>query len=403
MRLLLFLSTTSYRTEAFVQAASELEEPVSLTVASDRRNALEHLTLGTTFSVAFDDAQHTLAAVLRNQEAFGRFDAVVSADDESNLVAARTASALGLPFHAVDAVIAASDKAASRRAMAAAGLPGPEFLVVPRGDVEGALDAAASLGWPRVIKPTGLSMSRGVLRTNDEAAFREAFARVDAIVGDAGAEVLLVETYLPGEEVAVEGIVTRGELRVLAIFDKPDPLEGPTFAETIYITPSRHGAALQAAVVDAVDAGCRALGLDHGPIHAEVRLTNAGPVVLEVAARSIGGQCSRVFTWALAESLEVVIYRQALGVPLGDPAPPRPAGVLMLPVPRAGELVRVDVGHAGSVAGVRAISITHAPGPAVPLPEGSKYLGFVFADGDTVEAVETSLRMAWAAIRVDMV
>ncbi len=402
-RLLLFVSTTSYRTDAFLAAASELGEPVSLVVASDRRNALEHLTGGSTFAVDFEDADRTLAAVARNADRFGAIGAVVSADDESNLVAARTAEALGLPFHSVPSVEAAGDKLVARRALRDAGIPGPKFAALSVGDgVERAVEQAARLPWPRVLKPTGLSMSRGVLRVDDEAAFREGFARIGRLLARTGGDQVLAETYLHGDEVAVEGLMDHGELLVLAVFDKPEPLVGPTFEETLYITPSRHPESLQAAVLDVVRQGCAALGLRHGPVHAEVRLTQEGPVLLEVAARSIGGQCSRVFTWALGQSLEGLIYRQALGLPLTVPAQLRAAGVLMLPVPRAGELVRVDTAAAESVPGVRAVSITHPPGAAVPLPDGDRYLGFVFADAGTPSEVESILRMAWGRIVVDM-
>jgi biotin carboxylase len=388
-----------------MEAARDLGDPVELVVASDRRNALEHLTGGTTFQVNFDDAADTLRAVHANADNFGKFSAVVSADDESSFVAAYTAAALGLPGHSPDAVRAARDKLATRRAMRAASMRTPRFVPLDQSaDPEEALARVHGLGWPLVIKPTSLSMSRGVLRVEGPEEFPRSFARVSALLASLKSYrgTMLAEQYLPGDEVAVEGLVSHEDLHVLAIFDKPEPLVGPTFPETLYVTPSRHSKDLQRHIVREVEAGCRALGLDHGPIHAEVRLTPSGPTLLEIAPRSIGGQCARVFTWAMGTSLERVIYRQALGLPVQCGRAETPAGVLMLPVPASGQLLSVDVAQAASLDGVQSISITHKRGQTIPLPEGDKYLGFVFAVGTSPAHVEEILRTANDAIEVDI-
>jgi biotin carboxylase len=294
-RVLLLMPTTSYRARDFIDAAERLG--IEVIVGTDRRQALENVLPGHTLTLDFADPQGRLGAILEldREKPLG---AVIGVDDETTVMAALTSEALGLPHNPVASARAARDKYETRRAFAAAGLRGPRFERVSlRASPE---IVAGEVGYPCVLKPTFLSASRGVLRADDSDSFVEAFRRVASILGEADIasragdrDHLLIEQYLPGAEVALEGLLEGGELRLLALFDKPDPLQGPTFEETLFVTPSRHGDELQRVVVREAARGCTALGLREGPIHAELRLHDGEPWLLEVAARTIGGLCSR--------------------------------------------------------------------------------------------------------------
>ena len=263
---------------------------------------------------------------------------------------------------------------------------------------------AAEIGGPVVVKPLSLSASRGVIRADDPAAAAATAERVRGIVGDAQAPLLL-EEFVPGREVAVEGLLRGGVLEPLAVFDKPDPLEGPYFEETIYVTPSREPAGVAAEIVRTAAAGAAALGLSEGPVHAELRIGPGGVTLLEIAARSIGGLCSRALRFGAGISLEGVILRHALDLPLDDLArSDRASGVMMLPIPRAGVLVEVRGQDAArAVPGIAGLEISIARGRAVePLPDGDRYLGFLFARGDTPAGVEAALRSAHAKLEVEI-
>ncbi len=273
-------------------------------------------------------------------------------------------------------------------------------MVLAAGDDAGAVDL------PAVLKPVALSGSRGVIRADDPAAARSAEARIRAILDEAGEDPdgpILAERYVPGAEVAVEALLRGGELEVLAVFDKPDPLEGPYFEETIYVTPSRLPAAQLDRIAAATAAAAAALGLREGPVHAELRLDGDALFVLELAARSIGGLCGRALRFGAGLSLEEVILRHALRLPLGPHERERAAsGVMMLPIERAGTLREVrGLDAARAVAGIEDVRITIPAGrPVVPLPEGDRYLGFAFARAAEPAAVEAALRAAHAALRV---
>jgi biotin carboxylase len=257
-----------------------------------------------------------------------------------------------------------------------------------------------------------LSASRGVIRANDPGEFVTAFERIAAILArpdaappEGARRALLVEEFVPGREIALEGLLVGGSLHVLAIFDKPDPLDGPFFEETIYVTPSRLPAATQARVSVVTRDACSALGLTEGPIHAELRIHDRGPFVLEVAARSIGGLCARTLTFGTGLSLEELILCHALGRPLESlERERRAAGVMMIPIPRAGHLVSVSgAEEATAVEAVEDVVITMHPGQeVVPLPEGWQYLGFIFARAETPAVVERALREAHGRLRIDI-
>jgi biotin carboxylase len=331
-------------------------------------------------------------------------DAIVAVDDGGTRAAAAAAQRLGLRGNPPAAVARARDKAAMRAALAAAGVPQPGYAV---GTDAAAL--AGRVGLPCVVKPLTLSGSRGVIRADTAEDAAAAGERVRAILADAGEDPtgdLLVERFVPGAAVAVEALLDRGRLEVLAVFDKPDPLDGPYFEETIYVTPSRLPAETLARVEAATAAAAAAIGLVEGPVHAEMRIGIEGEVtVLELAARSIGGLCSRSLRFGLGISLEEVILRHALGLPLDHLHREELAsGVMMLPIPRAGVLREVrGQDEARAVPGVAGLEISIAPGrPVRPLPEGDRYLGFLFAKGDTPERVEATLREAHARLEIEI-
>jgi biotin carboxylase len=303
-------------------------------------------------------------------------------------------------------VTATRDKLAMRALLARAEVPQPAFTALAPGeDPQDVAEAVARVGLPCVIKPTSLSGSQGVLRADTVAEALSVARRVRAIADDAGVAgdvALLVERFVPGVEVAVEGLVTGGQLTALAVFDKPDPLDGPAFEETIYVTPSRLPPAGLDAVLAATAAATAALGLRHGPVHAEVRLDDGRAQVIEVAARTIGGLCSRTLAFSTGRTLEELVIAHALGMPPDTDGAEGASGVLMIPIPVAGTLLAVDgVADALSVPGVTEVEITVAVGrPVVPVPEGDRYLGFVFARDSGPERVERALRRALACLEV---
>jgi biotin carboxylase len=333
-------------------------------------------------------------------------DAVVAVDDQGVLVASLAGERLGLVHNPPAAVAATRDKAAMRRQLEAAGVTQPAFSVVgPADDVRAAADR---VGLPCVVKPVSLSASRGVIRCDSPLAVVAAADRVRIILAEAGEDAdgpLLVERFVAGPEVAVEGLLMGGALHVLAVFDKPDPLDGPYFEETIYVTPSRHPSSTVAAVAAAVEGAAVAMGLREGPIHAEARLAPGDQAcVLEVAARSIGGLCARSLRFGLGVSLEELILRHALGLGLDGlmDREGQASGVMMLPISTAGILRRVGgQDEASAVPGIVGLEIAILPGrPVRPLPEGDRYLGFLFARAETPALVEAALRQAHACLDV---
>jgi biotin carboxylase len=405
-RVLILAATTAYQTDDLVAAAERLGiEPV---LATDRCHVLAGVWPEGAIAIDFADpegAADEIGARLESSSIAG----VVATDERTAVIAALAARALGLPHNPPQAVQAAANKLAFRRALAEAELPQPTFRAHPVGaDPE---PLARALGFPLVIKPLHLSASRGVMRADTLSELRERADRLARLLADPevaardaeAARTMLAERYVAGDEVAFEGSLTAGELHELAIFDKPDPLEGPFFAETIYVTPPRRPEAEIRAIRDAVAAAARGLGLREGAVHAELRLSAGGPVVLELAARSIGGLCGRTLRHGAGLSVEEVVLANAIG---DDPRALRgrgaPAtGVMMVPVPEAGVLREVEgIERAAAEPGVVEVAITARPGDAVmPLPEGSAYLGFIFASGPSAEAVTESLRRAGGALR----
>lgn len=398
-RLLLFTATTGYQTRSFLDAAARLG--VEVVLATDRCHVMDDPWGDQAIPVKFELPEQSAAVVVDAVRQRGPVAGVVALADRPTEVAAIVAAALGLRYHPRAAVQASGDKFIARERFRNANLPVPDYQRVP-------LDAdpvrlAAETTYPCVLKPLGLSASRGVIRADTPAEFAAAFRRIRALLEspdirrrhDERDRSLQIEAYIDGEEFALEGVVTGGELHVLALFDKPDPLRGPFFEETLYVTPSRQPAAVQARLIDAVRRGVAALGLTHGPIHAEMRWTGQEVYLLEIAARPIGGLCARALTFGQDEPLESLLIRHVLGENVTEARPARPAsGVLMLPIPHGGLYQGAHgVEEARRVPGIRDVVITAAPGQRLlPLPEGASYLGFVFAAGESPAAVEAALR-----------
>jgi biotin carboxylase len=385
------LPSATYRAPDFLDAAARLGAEV--VVGSEHRQALSESMGDRAITLSLGQPERA-ADQIEALAARAPLDAIVAVDDGGTRAAALASERLGLRGNAPAAVARVRNKAAMRAALDEAGVAQPDWHL--------GTDLAA-VGFPCVLKPLTRSGSQGVIRADTEAEAEAAAKRIRAILDDPQAE-LLVERFVPGDEVAVEALLHDGRLEVLAVFDKPDPLDGPYFEETIYVTPSRKPASVLGEVEAVVERAAEALGLTDGPVHAEVRLSDR-VTVLELAARSIGGLCSRSLRFGLGVSLEELILRHALGLPLDHMRREELAsGVMMLPIPRAGVLNEVrGQDDARAVPGIAGLEISIAPGkPVVPLPEGDRYLGFLFAKADTPEQVEQALREAHAKLQVDI-
>ena len=397
-RVLLLVPARTYRAADFILAAERMR--LDLVVASDGALPLGRAVIPARSAEIDASARRILARA----GPLKVIDAVVAADTPMLVLAATVAAAMGLPHNPVDAVRAALDKAAQRQRWAAAGVPQPSFRLVPAGEC--VRQAAEAIGFPCVLKAVSLSASQGVLRADDPTAAVEAARRIRQILDDAerpADEPLLIEEYLPGPELSIDGVLTAGDLTVTAVFDKPGMPDGPTFEETLLVSPSRLAERTLAAAVRTAADAARSLGLSTGPVHAELRICDRGPAMLELAPRSIGGLCSRALRFAGGASLEEIVLANALGRPIpGGGGPAAPCGIYMLPVPRPGILRAVEgKADALAVSGVTGLTITIPPGQRVrPLPDGDRYLGFVYAEADTPADVEEALTAAVARLRV---
>ncbi|PYV24110.1 MAG: carboxylate--amine ligase [Acidobacteria bacterium] len=413
MRLLILSTTTGYQTRAFIEAAEKLG--LDVVFGTDRCHVLEDPWRDGALPLRFEEPEKSAAQIAEYARA-NPIDAVVSLGDRPTPTAARAARSLALLHHPPEAADACRDKYHSRERLRAAGLSVPAFVRFPlSADPRQILSAEPRIPFPCVLKPLALSASRGVIRADSGEQFTKAFERIQAllrapdvrVMREATSEFIQVETYVEGREIAVEGLMDRGQLKVLAVFDKPDPLAGPFFEETIYVTPSRLRPEVQAAVVETLERAVRALGLYHGPLHAELRI---GPEdapaprvwIMEVAARSIGGLCSRALRFCSSSlgdgiTLEELLIATALGKNVRDVRREAAAsGVMMIPIPHEGIYEDVHgLERARAAPGVEDVVITARPTQKlVPLPEGSSYLGFIFARGSSPEFVEDALRRA---------
>ncbi|MEP6713981.1 MAG: ATP-grasp domain-containing protein [Terriglobia bacterium] len=401
-RILLLAATTGYQIRSLAAAAASLK--VDVLFATNRCHILEDPWSDHAIPIRFDEPRESAAVLIEAARGRG-IDGIAAVADAPTTVAALTAQALGIPWHPPDATLLCRDKHAMRERFDSAGLPVPRHARIEPGS--GALPPG--LQYPCVLKPLHLSASRGVIRVDSPEEFAAALTRIRVILNDRQAPVQ-AEEYVEGREFALEGLMSHGELKTLAIFDKPDPLTGPFFEETIYITPSREAGDVQEAIVAATRRAVKALGLWHGPIHAEMRVNQAGVWMLEIAARPIGGLCSRALRFSVPNeggsiSLEQLVVLHAIGKMPRNFAPAAPAsGVMMVPVPRAGIFASVSGADAArAVPGIEDVVITVKPGEKlIPLPEGSSYTGFLFASGAKPAAVENALREAHAKLHFEM-
>ena len=404
-RLLILASKLGYQTRSFAEAAEKLG--VEVIFGTDRCHQLEDPWADGAIPLHFEAPQQAAAEMVR-QLRTSRPGGVLALGDRPTAAAAYVAQALGLRGNPPEAVEACRNKLRQREILRAAGLPVPDFCSFSLEEDPAAIHACVE--FPCVVKPLALAASQGVIRANNKDEFAAAVRRIRGLLESPEIQVmrepaldrLLVEHYIPGAEVALEGLLEDGKLRVLAIFDKPDPLKGPFFEETIYVTPSRHPADLQAALADCAQRTVRALGLAHGPLHAEFRINDRGPWVLEAAPRPIGGLCSRALRFGQDRILlEELLVRDALGLGGSDlPREESASGVMMIPVPRSGIFERVEgLDDAERTPGVEEIRITARLRDYIAAwPEGSSYLGFIFARGQTPEEAEASLRAAHAKL-----
>jgi biotin carboxylase len=403
-RVLLLLPTRTYRATDFLEAALKLN--VEVVVASEEAATTADLSPRHTLVLDFSAPTVATQIIVEFSETYP-IAAIVGVDDDTTLLATAALEALGLPHNPVDSAKATRNKYLLRHTLATNGVSVPAYQRVSIHD--DAAEIAAKLGtdthvsFPCIIKPLSLSASRGVIRADTPAEFVEAFQRTTKLLHalqestDPPAQYLLVEDYIPGIEVALEGMLLDGELKTLALFDKPDPLEGPFFEETLYVTPSRLSMEIQAALHRATVEAADALGLIHGPIHAELRYNDTGAHLIEIAARTIGGLCARTLRFGTGMSLEELVIRHAIGQQVEElQREQQAAGVMMIPVPKAGILGEVRGKTAAyCVDGIVEVNITiPIGGEVVPLPEGARYLGFIFARAETPEAVEVALREA---------
>lgn len=404
-RVLLVLPTGTYRASAFLSAARRLG--LEVVVASDEPSTLGALHPGQELVVDFARPELAPAALAALDDHVG-FGAVVAVDETAVLVAAHLAAALRLPGNSPAAAAATRDKAQLRARLRASGVPQPEWTLwrgrrPPRWQL-----------FPAVLKPLDQAASRGVVRVDTASDLTAQGERVRQLLAhDPSCQPavapdqrpLLIEGFVPGPEVAVEALVQDGELIPLAIYDKPDPLDGPYFEETIYCVPSVLPPEAQQAVIASLSAAVAAVGLATGPVHAELRLGQGRPRVIDLASRSIGGHCSAVLHFKCGQSLEELVLLNALGDPLPElELEGGGAGVMMLPVPRAGRLLEVS-GREGALAvpGVESLEISVPVGAMVePPPGGDRYLGFLFARGADGPDAATRLRQAHSQLRFEI-
>ncbi len=400
-RLLLIAPPNSYRTVSYLDAARR--RGIDALVASEGRFSLvSEIADGLHIDLQDPAALEQLLAANTAQP----FAGVVATDDASVELGSHIAGTLGLPHNPPQAALYSRRKDLSRQVLADAGVPVPAYRLLDL--TRDHAPQLEDLVYPVVVKPLALSASRGVIRADNAAELQGAIGRVESILAGEGTRErfvtthLLIEAFVSGPEVALEGLLHEGRLDVLALFDKPDPLEGPFFEETYYISPSRHDAAIQVQLTRRVEQACRALGLREGPVHAELRINGEDGVIMEVASRTIGGECARLLRFGTGQGLEDLVISHAVGQPLPVKSATGGAGVLMIPIPQGGILRRIEgITAARTVPGIEEILINIREGyELVPLPEGASYLGFMFARADTPEEAEAALRAAHAKLKI---
>jgi len=405
-RVLIIIPTTSYRAHDFMMAARRLD--IEVIIGSEHRQALSKLLPDSSLALNLRKPESSIETI---KELAKRkpLSAIIGVDEETVVLASMANEALGLPGNSSASAKATRNKYLMRQRMSEAGLLNPKFHAFPIDSNPKKI--GAEIEYPSVLKPTFLSASQGVIRVNSQDEFPPTWERLLKILASPSVkkknveadQQILVENYIPGTEVAVEGMLMDGEFKLLAIFDKPDPMEGPYFIETIYVTPSRYPQNIQKEIIQTTTGAARALGLTTGPVHSEMRINDGGIWMLEIAARSIGGICARALRFDDEMSLEELILRHTIGEDIHQiEREENAAGVMMMPVLKSGILEEVkNVEKAKQISGIEEIVISIATEQKIePLPFGSKYLGFIFARGYSPESVENSIRQAYAKLEV---
>lgn len=399
-RVLLIAPRNSYRIAPYLETC--LEQGIDILIASEGRHSLVS-PIAQGLHIDFNDPRGAIENI-KKEARNSPFSSVIATDDNTTELASLAARELGLPHNRPEAVRIARRKDLARQTLATASVRVPEFRLI---DLDCPLaNQIGDFTFPCVIKPLAMSGSRGVIRCDNSDQLLNAVRRVESIVATAADESerrnVLIEAFIPGFEIALEGLLQQGELDVLAIFDKPDPLDGPYFEETYYICPTRIERPVRDRVRRQVELACRAYGLFDGPIHAELRINAQGVWILELAARTIGGLCSRLFRYGVGFSLEQLVLQHAIGAPLNRAEMVGGAGVLMIPIPKAGLLRRVEgTAAAAAVPYIREVVIGVREGyELLPLPEGSSYLGFIFSVAPDARKAEQALRAAHACLNI---
>ena len=393
-RLLLISPEAGYLTVPFQLAGERLG--IEVVVASEGHHPLVPRR-STGLQVTFSDPVQTVA-VIKEYHQKKRFDGVIATDDSVSELASIVAIALGLPSNPPECVKIGLRKDFSREAQKASGLRTPWFLSL-RLDREKGLSIPNGVAYPCIVKPVTLSASRGVIRANNQEELASALTRISRIINLAGPThplVCLIEEYIPGEEYAVEGFLEKGRWHTIAIFSKPDPMEGPFFEETIYIVPAGLSCGRETELIGTVGQTCKAIGLVHGPVHAECRINDKGTWLIELSPRPIGGRCGRILESSTGKALADMIISNALGQSQSISLTTETKGVMMIPVPGSGILRRVEgIQKARSIDHVEEVEIDVRPGQRmIPWPEGSSYPGFIFAKGKNTEIVIKALKSA---------
>lgn len=397
---LLIAPHNSYRIHAYIEAAQRLD--IALVIASQSEFSLVS-AVANGIQIDFSDTALSLRRIV-NAHQQHQFSAAIASDDGSVVLTALVGKTLGLSVNAEDSVLLTRRKDLARLRLKQHGQPIPDFRVINISLP--LLEQLSELDYPVVVKPVSMSGSKGVIKANNEQECIAAVERIkpllSQLVNEEERTTILIEGFLGGAEVAYEGLLHKGRLRQLVIFDKPEPMNGPFFEESYYISPSRHSAAWQKIIHQRVSEACAAYGLTDGPIHAELRLIDNDAYVIEIAARTIGGDCADMLKFGLNIGLEELVLLQAMGKPIDIPAMENSVGVLMIPIPEQGILRRVEgVEKAREISGITDIGISVREGyELLPLPEGSSYLGFIFSKAPTQHLVESALRAAHACLNV---
>ena len=403
---ILIIPSASYRSNAFMNAADKLD--LKILVVTDNSQVFSDQFPDNIITMNFDHWTEKLDEISEWSDRFNLM-AVIGVDEESILLAAIFSQYLGIEHNSIESVMRTKNKLLMRFELKKARMNCPWFRSFSIEKLPD--DIIEEINFPCVIKPTFLSASQGVLRVNNEQEFKEGFQILTDLLsqkkikkrGGEEANYIMAEEYIPGNEVSIEGIVSQGKLKILAIFDKPEPLEGPTFEETIFVTPTTLSGSMQSSLYETAQQAMETLGIVKGPVHIEVRINSNGNYILECASRSIGGMCSKILEFQGGMSLEELILRSSLGrniekSNLSDTA----KGVMMMPINNSGKLKEMrGVEEAISVDGITDLQITIKPGEMLdPLPKGDRYLGFLFAEGKNQEMVIKDLKNAWSKIEV---